>query len=428
MQKRTLFIIINAVAFLSIIIVGIAFSERLKYQVVYNFISEEQDHEMTIAENISNTLQSEMENIITIFAQIAELPEIQESDAEACNKKLDSLFLKYGRKLANIKRMNAQGIFDCSHNRAVIGINGPERAPHLKAIIEDPEHRPVLGRIITQAAGAEKITPTTSFHVPIFDRSGQFFGTLGGEINFGDLKEKYLKDVSILQQGYIVIQDDNNDILYHPRAEFMGENVWSEKMQNATNRNEDINELYVSVAAGKKGVSRYVFEGVEKIAAYAPATVFPGRTWSVIVTVPIKDLQKVVLDETIGMSFSWLYGVMIGAMILFFGIMQFFEARWMFSPLKTMNAALKKITQGDLTAADFPLGGGKDEFSQLAENLKLALSSLRKKNKQLDTTISEKTRALQQKVEQLEKANKAMAGRELKMMELKKEIEELKKK
>lgn len=426
MQKRTLLISINIITFAAILGAALFFTQVLKSQLVNNFTDEELNHEMAFAENIANTLQSEMENQITLFTQLAELPEIQGSDTEACNKKLDDLFLKYGKKLTNIGRMNAQGIFDCSHNRAAIGINGPERAPHLKTIMEDPEHRPVLGRIIPPAAGAEKTPPSTSFHVPIFDKSGKFLGTLGGAINFGDLKDKYFKNVSILQQGYAVVQDDNNDILYHPRADFMGENVWSEKMQNATSRNKDLNEMYKSIAAGKKGVSRYVFEGKEKIAAYAPAAVFPGRTWGVVVTVPLEDLQKVLLTQNIDRTFFQFNLTMLGVIILVFMLLQFFEVRWLFRPLGIMNAALKKLAQGDLTVVDFP-SGGKDEFGQLAENLKLALSSLREKTTKVDVTISEKTRALQQKVEELEKANKAMAGRELKMMELKKEIEELKK-
>lgn len=427
MQKRTLLISINVVTFLFILGSALFFTRILKNQLVKNFTDEEQNHEMAFAENIANTLQSEMENQITLFTQLAELPEIQGSDTEVCNKKLDDLFLKYGKKLTNIGRMNAQGIFDCSHNRTAIGINGPERAPHLKTIIEDPAHRPVLGRIIPQAAGAAKTAPSTSFHVPIVDQNGKFLGTLGGAINFGDLKDKYFKNVSVLQQGYAVVQDDNNDILYHPRADFMGENVWSEKMQNATSRNKDLNEMYKSIAAGEKGVSRYVFEGKEKIAAYAPAAVFPGRIWGVVITVPLEDLQKILLTQNIDRTFLQFNLTMVGIVILVFILLQFFEVRWLFRPLGIMNASLKKLTQGDLTAVDFSSGGGKDEFSQLAENLKLALVSLHEKTSKVDVTISEKTRILQQKVEELEKANKAMIGRELKMMELKKEIEELKK-
>lgn len=428
MQKRTLLISINIITFLAILGAALFFTQVLKNQLVKNFIDEEQNHEMAFAENIANTLQSEMESQIILFTQLTELPEIQGSDTEACNKKLDDLFLKYGKKLTNIGRMNAQGIFDCSHNRTSIGINGPQRAPHLKTIMEDPEHRPVLGRIIPPVAGAEKTAPSTSFHVPIFNKDGKFLGTLGGAINFSDLKDKYFKNVSILEQGYAVVQDDNNDILYHPRADFMGENAWSEKMQNATSRNKDLNEMYKSMAAGNKGVTRYVFEGKEKVAAYAPATVFPGRTWSVLVTVPLEDLQKVLLTQNIDRTFLQFNLTMIGIIIMVFILLQFFEVRWLFRPLGIMNAALKKLAQGDLTAADISTGGGsKDEFGQLAENLKLALSSLREKTTKVDVTISEKTRALEQKVAELEASNKAMAGREIKMMELKKEIEELKK-
>lgn len=427
MKKRTLLISINIITFLLILGAALIFTQVLKSQLVKNFTEEEQNHEMAFAENIANTLQSEMESQITLFTQLAELPEIQGSDTEACNKKLDDLFLKYGKKLTNIGRMNAKGIFDCSHNRTAIGINGPERASHLKTIIEDPKHRAVLGRIIPPAAGAAVTVPTTSFHVPIFDKSGKFLGTLGGAINFGDLKDKYLKNVSILQQGYATINDDNGDTLYHPRAEFMGKNVWSEEMQSITGHNQVLNEAWKNMASGKSGIARYVFEGKEKIAAYAPAMVFPGRVWGVMITVPLADLQKVLLTQNIDQTFFQFNLTMLGIIILVFILLQFFEVRWLFKPLGMMNTSLKKLVQGDLTAADFPSGGGKDEFSQLAQNLKSALSNLREKTTNIDSIVAQKTQGLEQKIKELEASNKAMAGRELKMMELKKEIEELKK-
>ncbi len=428
MRKQTLLISINIITFLSILGAALFFTQVLRNQLVENFTKEEQNHEMAFAETIANTLRLEMENNLTLLTQLAQLPEIQSPDPAVCNQKLDDLFLKYGGKLVNIGRMNAKGIFDCSHNRAAIGVNGPNVAPHLKTIINDPEHRPVLGRIIPPAAGAAQTGPVTSFHVPIFDKNGAFLGTLGGAINFNDLRDKYLKDVVILQQGYATIQDDNGDTLYHPRTEFMGKNVWSEEMQNITGRSKDLNEMWKNVAAGKKGTTRYIFEGKEKIAAYAPAAVFPGRVWGVVITVPLEDLQKVLLTQNIDRTFFQFNLTMAGIIILVFILLQFFEVRWLFKPLGIMNASLKKLSEGDLSAVDFPAGGGKDEFGQLAENLKSALSNLREKTTKVDVTISEKTKGLEQKITELETANKAMAGRELKMIELKKEIEELKKK
>jgi len=428
MQKRTLLISINIITFVCILAAALVFTQVLRNQLVENFTAEEQNHEMAFAETIANTLRLEMVNNLTLLTQLAELPEIQSADTEVCNQKLDDLFFKYGGKFVNIGRMNAQGIFDCSHNRTAIGVNGPERAPHLKQIMEDPEHQPVLGRIIAPAAGAANTGPATSFHVPIFDKSGKFLGTLGGAINFNDLRDKYLKEVVILQQGYAVIGDDNGDILYHPRTEFMGKNIWFEEMQTITGRSPNINQMWKDVAVGKKGTVRYVFEGKEKIAAYAPAAVFPGRVWGVIITVPLEDLQKVLLTQNIDRTFFQFNLTMLGIIILVFIILQFFEVRWLFKPLEMMNASLKKLSEGDLSGADFPSAGeAKDEFGQLAQNLKSALSNLRQKTVNVDTAITQKTQALEQKVKELETANKAMAGRELKMMELKKEIEALKK-
>jgi len=52
----------------------------------------------------------------------------------------------------------------------------------------------------------------------------------------------------------------------------------------------------------------------------------------------------------------------------------------------------------------------------------------RKEKEKLEALVKQKTKELQEKMEELEKFNKLAIGREFKMMELKKEIEELKKK
>lgn len=428
MQKRTLLIAINVITLLFVLAAALIFTQVLRGELVKNFIEEEQSHEMTFAENIANVLRMEMENQLILFTEMAQLPEIQSPNPAVCNQKLDDLFLQYGKKLTNIGRMNSQGIFDCSHNRDVIGVNGPEQAAYLKTIIEDPEHRPVMGHIISSAAGAVSTGPVTSFHVPIFGKNGKFLGTLGGAINFNDLKDQYLKDIVVLQQGYAAITDDNGDILYYPQTEFIGKNVWFEEIQNNTGRNQALNEMWKNVAAGKKGIVRYTLEGKEKIAAYVPAAIFPGRVWGIIITVPIEDLQSILMTTNIDRVFSQFNLAMVAIIILAFGLLQFFEIRWLFRPLGIMNAALEKLSQGDFTAADIPSGGGgNDEFSQLVQSLKGALFSLWKKTTNVDAIVAEKTKALEQKIVELEAANKAMAGRELKMMELKKEIEELKK-
>jgi PAS domain S-box-containing protein len=58
---------------------------------------------------------------------------------------------------------------------------------------------------------------------------------------------------------------------------------------------------------------------------------------------------------------------------------------------------------------------------------KLLESQLREYANKLNIEVAEKTKQLEMRVQELEKLNKTMVGRELKMVELKKEINELKK-
>lgn len=85
--------------------------------------------------------------------------------------------------------------------------------------------------------------------------------------------------------------------------------------------------------------------------------------------------------------------------------------------LALLDAAAHKFAGGDLTAR--AAVKGQDEIGQLAEAFNVMAAKLTKLYEGLEMKVKDRTK-------ELEKDNKMMVGRELKMVELKKEIENLK--
>jgi len=72
---------------------------------------------------------------------------------------------------------------------------------------------------------------------------------------------------------------------------------------------------------------------------------------------------------------------------------------------------------------------GRDEFSEVADNINKMLVGISKSQESLresDNALQKEKEALNKKVLELERFNQLTIGRELKMIELKKEIEQLK--
>jgi methyl-accepting chemotaxis protein len=67
-----------------------------------------------------------------------------------------------------------------------------------------------------------------------------------------------------------------------------------------------------------------------------------------------------------------------------------------------------------------------EEFNKMTGKLKNLISELEEAKGSLEIKVKERTKQLQERIEELEKFHKVTVGRELKMIELKKEIEELK--
>ena len=90
--------------------------------------------------------------------------------------------------------------------------------------------------------------------------------------------------------------------------------------------------------------------------------------------------------------------------------------------LESLTPIFQKIATGDFSV-EVELPQKEDEFTPLIVSLSIILDDLKK----LDKENKEKQEILKKRVDELERFRKLTMDRELKMIELKKELEELKK-
>jgi methyl-accepting chemotaxis protein len=101
-------------------------------------------------------------------------------------------------------------------------------------------------------------------------------------------------------------------------------------------------------------------------------------------------------------------------------------------PLRKISYGLEQVQLGALnTKIDIrtkdEIGGIANVFNKMTGDLEKSRKALEEYSKTLEQKVEERTGELNSKLEELERMNKLMIGRELKMVQLKEEIEELKK-
>ena len=97
-------------------------------------------------------------------------------------------------------------------------------------------------------------------------------------------------------------------------------------------------------------------------------------------------------------------------------------------PLALLSRYTAELSSGNMEAQIAPnLLIKQDEIGQLAKSFNEMTVKLKQLYSSLEEKVQNKTKELNEKLDETEKLNKVMIDRELKMVELKKEIEELKK-
>ena len=142
-------------------------------------------------------------------------------------------------------------------------------------------------------------------------------------------------------------------------------------------------------------------------------------------------------------------GLILLLTIILISFFAFFFTRIFFSPLKKLNLEMRKVARGKLDV-HFKIKR-QDEFGELAQSFNQMLEELKKTQTKLEEAkqvleikvqartkelkelaegleeqVKERTQELQAKIAELERFQRLAVGRELKMIELKKEAKKLK--
>lgn len=299
-----------------LLIVGLAIGAAIIIQnrLTENILAQYQQQEHLLANEVAQNLESNIDALREKLALIASMPEVQTGSQAACQAKLNEAFLILDSKIGNLGRVDETGVFRCSLNKALVGVDAKTLGDYIPQILNDPAHKPVLSRAIIPPGVT---TYVSALHVPVYDSSKKFVGTLGGAVYFNELQEKYLQTSTVARGGHVVLFDNNGDILYHPKTELIGKNVTQPEVRNSFSDSPAFEQAVDAAKQGKTGELRYHFDGVEKIAVYQPAQVLPDHHWVVMVAVPVQDAAAELSYVGINTAFVWFIVILAIAAVSF---------------------------------------------------------------------------------------------------------------
>ena len=195
-----------------------------------------------------------------------------------------------------------------------------------------------------------------SYNTPIY-QNNRFIGVIGIEIDYHTIVSN-VKSISLFENGYAFINDDDGNIIYHPRIDI--------SRMTGDNKPQTPEGLM-----SEKTIVKYTYEGVEKEAAWTHL----HNGMRLNVTVPTSEInrnwQNMIMETIL---------ITIGLLIVFVFITWRLSRR-IAQPLRKLTDVALQVDQGNYDVdLDYK---GKDEvgiltntFKQLTGHLKTYISDL----------------------------------------------------
>lgn len=460
MNKKQTIILLALLTLIPVTILTLFLFSKIKETTLENSVEQYSELEESIGKQTASVLENQFGSFQDKLYAISQIPEIRYGDTEVCNAKLTEVLAGLQVPMNNIGRIGEDGKFKCSVNKALVGVPGSNLGPYITEIFEDPEHKPVMSRKI-KVPNVEGLVQ--AIHIPVFDDENNFIGTLGGALYIDEIRDNYLSNISLAKNGFISLFDDNGDILSHPNQNLYDKNLSSPEYQSLFANNKEFNQKMALAQKGEQQTMKYVYEGEERIAVLLPIKAIPGRYWVINVTVPVKDIRETINSTEVENIFNVALGIMLGFIIITPITILFYLIFKVFYPIDNVMRSMKRVSLGDFDEQiKYNSGSKKDEIFQLVDSFNIMIKKLKESytileekvsertsdlqqakggleeevalrtkeleeaKKDLEQKVEDRTKDLQQKIEELEKINRVAVDRELRMIELKKELDELK--
>ncbi len=191
--------------------------------------------------------------------------------------------------------------------------------------------------------------------------------------------------------------------------------------------------------AMRNGSLAFDVEGQKLIGGFS---VIPGLGWHIVVTREEGEALMFLREMATG------YVLLAIILILPIILISFLISRRIIRPLKNISLASQRVAKGDfdvkasVTSGD-EFGDLASNFNKMTEDLKSAQKKIEEEkqvleikvkartkllnelNESLESKVEKRTEDMEKKIKDLEKMSKLMIGRELKMVEMKKEMKKL---
>lgn len=380
-------------------IVSLVAAKRVNERLIANYNTQQ----LEVAKQTSTTLQSQVDTIKAKLLFIAQVEAIRSLDPKVCDPKIDEIIASFGQDIGNIGRIGPDGKFYCSGNKQLLGVKGSTLGSYIDDIFNDPEHKPVMSRMIYPKGATSYLL---AVHVPVIDSKGKFMGTLGGAISVDNLAENYLKDIQIGKTGFVTVADDNGDIIYNRDNTIIGKNRYSQEIQALFDNNSVLNSAFEAAKSGQDAQARYKVRGEERIAVLTSVEVNPGRRWIVYGVIPVSEVDQVASDLGFTKIFRRLVGIYSFSFLIAALVLLWFMRRRVFRPIQRLTEASRKVQAGNLkTRVRMPRN---DELGQLGMLFNAMLDQISSYNKDLETEVKQKTELLSDTLALAEHKNKTL--------------------
>lgn len=238
---------------------------------------------------------------------------------------------------------------------------------------------------------------------PIKKEDGTLLGVVIIDTNTNDLNNIVKDYTGLSNSGETLLgkYDESGNIIYLQETRFPN-NI---SIVNKNNTSLPIAQALLKNEKIFTNLSDYRGQKVYAVTKYLPST-----NWGMVVKID----QAEVLEPVKRSSY-----ILLIIMIVFFGIAYIIAlifSKTISDPIEVLNKGAQEIRKGNL---EYKIEiKSHDEIGELAKTYNEMTIALMESNKNIEKKVQERTK-------ELEKTNKTMVGRELKMIELKKNIEKL---